>query len=162
MLRFFFWGGGLFPDSTLSRATWPPRVVIRRKKRRLVAVPFSPFSKNSWRSNSASSGECFEDYASIMPCCNDDSCQLSRGMPHKFGDQNQTPSPFARTPSAVYTRNWGPPPPPPQGRRTAREANKHFGLAPGMPHSHTKPFVRSKGRKFERARGRRSSCGYKK
>ncbi|XP_037093560.1 60S ribosomal protein L18-like [Pollicipes pollicipes] len=49
-----------------------------------------------------------------------------------------------------------------QGRRTAREANRHFGLAPGMPHSHTKPYVRSKGRKFERARGRRSSCGYKK
>jgi len=49
-----------------------------------------------------------------------------------------------------------------QGRRNAREANKHFGLAPGMPHSHTKPYVRSKGRKFERARGRRSSRGYKK
>ncbi|KAL1518061.1 hypothetical protein ABEB36_001742 [Hypothenemus hampei] len=49
-----------------------------------------------------------------------------------------------------------------QGRRTAREANKHFGLAPGVPHSHTKPLVRSKGRKFERARGRRRSCGYKK
>jgi len=31
-----------------------------------------------------------------------------------------------------------------------------------MPHSHTKPYVRSKGRKFERARGRRSSRGYKK
>ncbi len=49
-----------------------------------------------------------------------------------------------------------------QGRRNAREAAKHFGLAPGVPHSHTKPFVRSKGRKFERARGRRRSCGYKK
>ncbi|KAH1002685.1 60S ribosomal protein L18 [Dendroctonus ponderosae] len=49
-----------------------------------------------------------------------------------------------------------------QGRRTAREANRHFGPAPGVPHSHTKPFVRSKGRKFERARGRRKSCGYKK
>ncbi|XP_059475280.1 large ribosomal subunit protein eL18 [Neocloeon triangulifer] len=49
-----------------------------------------------------------------------------------------------------------------QGRRTAREANKHFGPAPGVPHSHTKPYVRSKGRKFERARGRRRSCGYKK
>lgn len=49
-----------------------------------------------------------------------------------------------------------------QGRRNAREAVKHFGLAPGVPHSHSKPFVRSKGRKFERARGRRRSCGYKK
>lgn len=49
-----------------------------------------------------------------------------------------------------------------QGRRKAREAVKHFGLAPGVPHSHTKPLVRSKGRKFERARGRRKSCGYKK
>ncbi|CAG7628812.1 unnamed protein product [Allacma fusca] len=49
-----------------------------------------------------------------------------------------------------------------QGKRTKREAVKHFGLAPGVPHSHTKPLVRSKGRKFERARGRRASCGYKK
>lgn len=49
-----------------------------------------------------------------------------------------------------------------QGKRNAREAVKHFGPAPGVPHSHTKPFVRSKGRKFERARGRRKSCGYKK
>jgi len=49
-----------------------------------------------------------------------------------------------------------------QGVRTSREANKHFGPAPGLPGSHTKPYVRSKGRKFERARGRRSSCGYKK
>lgn len=48
-----------------------------------------------------------------------------------------------------------------QGRRTAREACKHFGPAPGVPHSHTKPFVRSKGRKFEKARGRRASRGYK-
>merc|ERR1719189_1698871 len=48
-----------------------------------------------------------------------------------------------------------------QGPRKAREAVKHFG-APGPPHSHAKPFVRSKGRKFERARGRRQSRGYKK
>uniref|UniRef100_A0A8C7ZJW7 Ribosomal protein L18 n=1 Tax=Oryzias sinensis TaxID=183150 RepID=A0A8C7ZJW7_9TELE len=33
--------------------------------------------------------------------------------------------------------------------------------ATGTPHSHTKPYVRSKGRKFERARGRRPSCGFK-
>ncbi|RYQ96174.1 hypothetical protein Ahy_B08g091764 [Arachis hypogaea] len=34
------------------------------------------------------------------------------------------------------------------------EAVKHFGPAPGVPHSHTKLYVRSKERKFERARGR--------
>merc|ERR1711915_1108052 len=49
-----------------------------------------------------------------------------------------------------------------QGCRNSREANKHFGRAPGLPHSHAKPLVRSKGRKFERARGRRSSHAYKK
>jgi len=48
-----------------------------------------------------------------------------------------------------------------QGPRKAREAERHFGPAPGVPHSHTKPYVRAKGRKFERARGRRKSCGYK-
>ena len=42
-----------------------------------------------------------------------------------------------------------------------REAKKHFGRAPGLPGSTTKPFVRSKGRKFERARGRRASRGYR-
>ncbi|CRK99018.1 CLUMA_CG012026, isoform A [Clunio marinus] len=49
-----------------------------------------------------------------------------------------------------------------QGKRNSRESCRHFGKAPGVPHSHTRPFVRSKGRKFERARGRRTSCGYKK
>lgn len=49
-----------------------------------------------------------------------------------------------------------------QGPRNAREANRHFGLAPGVPHSSTKPYVRSRGRKFERARGRRASRAYKK
>ncbi|KAJ2370686.1 60S ribosomal protein L18 [Coemansia sp. RSA 2610] len=48
-----------------------------------------------------------------------------------------------------------------RGKRSAREAVKHFGRAPGTPNSHTKPYVRSKGRKFERARGRRASRGYK-
>merc|ERR1712242_584622 len=48
-----------------------------------------------------------------------------------------------------------------QGPRKQREAVKHFG-APGVPNSSAKPFVRSKGRKFERARGRRASGGYKK
>merc|ERR1712176_71661 len=45
--------------------------------------------------------------------------------------------------------------------RKAREAVKHFGAA-GTPHSHTKPFTRGKGRKIEKARGRRQSRGYKK
>ncbi|XP_014897808.1 60S ribosomal protein L18-like [Poecilia latipinna] len=47
------------------------------------------------------------------------------------------------------------------GPRKGREVYRHFGKAPGTPHSHTKPYVRSKGRKFERARGRRSSRAYK-
>ncbi|OMJ86714.1 hypothetical protein SteCoe_11723 [Stentor coeruleus] len=48
-----------------------------------------------------------------------------------------------------------------RGKKTARVAYKHFGQAPGAHGSKTRPFVRSKGRKFEKARGRRSSCGYK-
>ncbi|XP_042422244.1 60S ribosomal protein L18-2-like [Zingiber officinale] len=48
-----------------------------------------------------------------------------------------------------------------RGPKNAREAVKHFGKAPGVPHSHTKPYVRAKGRKFEKARGRRKSRGYK-
>ncbi|CDQ84866.1 unnamed protein product, partial [Oncorhynchus mykiss] len=47
------------------------------------------------------------------------------------------------------------------GPRKGREVYRHFGKACGTPHSHTKPYIRSKGRKFERARGRRSSRGYK-
>ncbi|XP_057957882.1 large ribosomal subunit protein eL18y [Malania oleifera] len=48
-----------------------------------------------------------------------------------------------------------------RGPKNSREAVKHFGKAPGVPHSHTKPYVRSKGRRFERARGRRNSRGFK-
>nr|CDS35360.1 60S ribosomal protein L18 [Hymenolepis microstoma] len=33
-----------------------------------------------------------------------------------------------------------------QGPRKAREACRHFGLAPGVPNSHTKPYVVSKSR----------------
>lgn len=40
-------------------------------------------------------------------------------------------------------------------------AASHRLQAPGVPHSSTKPYVRSKGRKFEKARGRRASRGYK-
>jgi large subunit ribosomal protein L18e len=36
-----------------------------------------------------------------------------------------------------------------------REAKRFFGLCPGQKNSHTAPRVRSEGRKFERARGRR-------
>lgn len=48
-----------------------------------------------------------------------------------------------------------------RGPKSQRESVKHFGAAPGVPHSSTKPRVRSKGRKFEKARGRRGSRGYK-
>ncbi|KAF2711354.1 60S ribosomal protein-like protein L18 [Pleomassaria siparia CBS 279.74] len=45
-----------------------------------------------------------------------------------------------------------------RGPKNAREAVKHFGMG---PHKHKKPYVESKGRKFERARGRRRSRGFK-
>lgn len=48
-----------------------------------------------------------------------------------------------------------------QGPRKSRKAFRHFGRAPGVPHSSTAPYVRSKGRKFEKGRGRRASRGYK-
>ncbi|PHJ17249.1 60s ribosomal protein l18 [Cystoisospora suis] len=48
-----------------------------------------------------------------------------------------------------------------RGVTASREACKHFGRAPGTPNSTAKPYVRSKGRKFEKARGRRRSRGYK-
>ncbi|KAL1921281.1 60S ribosomal protein eL18 [Calcarisporiella thermophila] len=45
-----------------------------------------------------------------------------------------------------------------RGKKSSREAVKHFGFG---PHKNKKPYVRSKGRKFERARGRRASRGFK-
>merc|ERR1712238_537070 len=48
-----------------------------------------------------------------------------------------------------------------RGPVKARKAERYFGKAPGVPDSTTRPHVRSKGRKFEMARGRRSSRGYK-
>lgn len=48
-----------------------------------------------------------------------------------------------------------------RGPKNSREAVRHFGKAPGVPHSHTKPYVRSNGRKFEKARGRRNSRGFR-
>ena len=47
-----------------------------------------------------------------------------------------------------------------RARRTARKANRYFGT-PGTPGSSARPFVRAKGRKFEKARGRRNSRGFK-
>jgi len=47
----------------------------------------------------------------------------------------------------------------------SRKALAHFGHSTSVNNEHThdgvKPYVRSKGRKFERARGRRRSCGFK-
>ncbi|THU83942.1 60S ribosomal protein L18 [Dendrothele bispora CBS 962.96] len=45
-----------------------------------------------------------------------------------------------------------------RGKRNSREAVKHFGMG---PHKHKKPYTTSKGRKFEQARGRRKSRGFK-
>ncbi|KAK1762364.1 ribosomal protein L18e/L15P [Phialemonium atrogriseum] len=45
-----------------------------------------------------------------------------------------------------------------RGPKNSREAVKHFGFG---PHKNKKPYVESKGRKFERARGRRRSRGFK-
>merc|ERR1719502_85454 len=47
-----------------------------------------------------------------------------------------------------------------RGPKHSAKKYAHFGT-PGSSHSHVKPFVRSKGRKFEKARGRRKSCGFK-
>ena len=47
----------------------------------------------------------------------------------------------------------------------SRAALAHFGHRTSVnnPHTHdgVKPYVRSRGRKFERARGRRKTCGFK-
>ena len=52
-----------------------------------------------------------------------------------------------------------------RGRKTAREVYAHFGHKSTLDsvgtHANVKPYVRAKGRKFERARGRRQSCGFK-
>ncbi len=51
-----------------------------------------------------------------------------------------------------------------RGRKNARESVRHFGHKTSVTnphtHSHVKPYVRSKGRKFEKARGRRRSNGF--
>ncbi|KAL1373640.1 hypothetical protein pipiens_018550 [Culex pipiens pipiens] len=38
-----------------------------------------------------------------------------------------------------------------QASYTAREAFTHFGRAPGVPQSNTRPYVQSKGRMYEKA-----------
>jgi len=54
-----------------------------------------------------------------------------------------------------------------RGPILARTVNRYFGKAPGVPDSHTRPYVhkatnlKRKSRKFEMARGRRNSRGYK-
>ena len=52
-----------------------------------------------------------------------------------------------------------------RGAKNARESVSHFGHTTSVnnPHTHdgVKPYVRSKGRKFEKARGRRKSVGFK-
>ncbi|KIV96156.1 60S ribosomal protein L18-B [Exophiala mesophila] len=45
-----------------------------------------------------------------------------------------------------------------RGPKNAREAVKHFGFG---PHKNKKPYIESKGRKFEKGRGRRRSKGFK-
>lgn len=45
-----------------------------------------------------------------------------------------------------------------RGPRNSREAVRHFGMG---PHKNKAPRILSKGRKFERARGRRRSRGFK-
>jgi len=54
-----------------------------------------------------------------------------------------------------------------RGAVKARVVNRYFGKAPGVPNSKTRPYVRKatnlkrKSRKFEQARGRRASRGFK-
>ena len=57
----------------------------------------------------------------------------------------------------------------PEGKNTvllrgvlkARKAYRYFGAGAGTSGSNQRPYVRSKGRKFEKARGRRRSRGFK-
>lgn len=52
-----------------------------------------------------------------------------------------------------------------RGSKSSRESVSHFGhsTSPTNPHTHdaVKPYIISKGRKFEKARGRRRSNGFK-
>ncbi|KAL2857382.1 60S ribosomal protein L18 [Aspergillus pseudodeflectus] len=76
----------------------------------------------------------------------------ARARIHKAGGETLTLDELAlRAPTGANTLLL-------RGPKNAREAVKHFGFG---PHKHKKPYVRSKGRKFERARGRRRSRGFK-
>ncbi|RYR49204.1 hypothetical protein Ahy_A07g035527 [Arachis hypogaea] len=46
-----------------------------------------------------------------------------------------------------------------RGPKNFREDVKHLGPAPGVLYSYIKPYVRSKGRKFEKVRGRKNNKG---
>jgi large subunit ribosomal protein L18e len=52
-----------------------------------------------------------------------------------------------------------------RGSVKSRESVSHFGHSTSVnnpkTHDGVKPYIRSKGRKFEKARGRRPSCGFK-
>merc|ERR1740117_2385814 len=48
-----------------------------------------------------------------------------------------------------------------RGATKSRKCERYMGKAPGTPGSTTRPRVRSTGRKFEMARGRRSSRGFR-
>merc|ERR1719468_647304 len=48
-----------------------------------------------------------------------------------------------------------------RGPYKRRKQQRHFGRAPGVPHSNTAPYTKGKSRKIEKARGRRKSRGYK-
>lgn len=86
--------------------------------------------------------------------CALDFSQTARARVEKAGGECLTFDQLAmRTPNGTGTVLL-------RGRRHAREVYKHFfGVA---KKGHVKPYVRSKGRKFERARGRRRSIGFKK
>lgn len=49
-----------------------------------------------------------------------------------------------------------------RGPTKSRTAEKYFGKAPGRPKSHARPYVRAKGRKFEKARGTGRARSFKK
>merc|ERR1719491_104539 len=49
-----------------------------------------------------------------------------------------------------------------RGATKARKAERFFGRAPGVPNSDTAQRVRTKGRKFEKARGKRASRKFEK
>ncbi|CAL2263152.1 unnamed protein product, partial [Prunus armeniaca] len=86
--------------------------------------------------------------------------QLSFGM--RKG--NLSPPPPSALPHLSYTNpgHKEETTTPKHRRRTnVCEVAKHFGPAPGVPQKYTKPYVRSKRRKFEKARGKRNNKGFR-